>query len=344
MDIGVVLLGFGEPENPTESNVREYLKRIFLSNMDLEGEMSMKEAEERALELAERRMPGLMEEYNEIGGGSPLIPQSKEQALLLEDELASRDINTDVYLGMQYTDPLIEDIARDVVSSGHDALIGIPLYPLCGRTTTIESLMQFRESVQEIDVGMDIYEIGGWHRHPDYIDMRAGNISGFIDDEIPWSRGDFEFVFSAHGTPMKYIDQGSRYVEYVEENCNAIADKVGIDDFYIGYQNHANRGVPWTEPDIEEVVEDLDGDHIVVEPISFIHEQSETLHELDIDLKEDALEEGIEQMRVPVPYKDDSLISVLADIVEYSAGLNEYRFIDTGCRCVDSEGAICTNT
>ncbi|NIP57096.1 MAG: ferrochelatase, partial [Gemmatimonadetes bacterium] len=87
-------------------------------------------------------------------------------------------------------------------------------------------------------------------------------------------------------------------------------------EYEIGYQNHRNRPIEWTEPDVDKVVADLDADRVVVMAASFMHEQSETLAELDDELREVAEERGVAFHRVPIPYDSDRFIRALADLTE----------------------------
>jgi ferrochelatase len=145
---------------------------------------------------------------------------------------------------------------------------------------------------------------------------------------------------------MKYLDEGFRYDQYVEEHAEAVAGIVGIDDYEIGYQNHANRGIEWTAPETEEVVEGLgeDFERVVVEPMSFMHEQSETLVELDVDLAEDAAEVGLELYRVPVPHDDPRFPELLADITEpFLSQFAPSYYQLRQCQCRDEPGTYCFN-
>ncbi len=120
-----------------------------------------------------------------------------------------------------------------------------------------------------------------------------------------------------HGTPKKYVEEGPRYVKYAEEISLRIARELGIGDGYrIGYQNHRNRPIEWTEPDLEDVVAEVHGARVLVVALSFMHEQSETLAELDRDLREDAEERELEFHRVPIPHDSTRFIDVLADLTE----------------------------
>ena len=345
MTTGVLLLNFGEPEETTRDAVVPYLERIFMSNMEMEEIDDEEKARERAHELAEKRAPGLLAEYDEMGP-SPLIPQARAQADALAAELAERGFDAEVYNGMQYTEPFVDEALREARDDGVDEIVALPVYPLCGRTTTVEALEMAEEALDELDWSPDYTEVTGWHEHPDYVELRAENLAEFVDDEgVEFGEdGNADLLFSAHGTPTKYLegDLGFRYDEYVEEFCDWMAHRLGVDDYLLGYQNHENRGVDWTEPDTEDVIEEVEADHVVVEPVSFMREQSETLSELDIELREDCAEMGVELHRVPIPHDDDRFPSVLADLVQpliTDEPLDDWGM--GGCRCKETEGTYC---
>ncbi|WP_276302301.1 ferrochelatase [Halorussus lipolyticus] len=348
MTTGIVLLNFGEPAEPTRENVVDYLERIFLNNASLEEADTEEEKRQRARQLAERRAPGLIEEYEEIGG-SPLNPQAEAQADALEAELTDRGYDVETYLGMQFTEPFVSDAVESAHADDVDQLVGLPVYPLCGASTTVAANEDLREAVESRDWDVPVAEITGWHRHPLYNEIRAENVRRFADAHgLDLHDDGTELVYSAHGTPRHYLDEGSRYDMYVEEFCEVVGRKLGVDGYSLGYQNHENRDIPWTEPEVEDVIEDLGDeegiDRVVVEPISFMHEQSETLSELDDELREEAEEVGLDFYRVPVPHDDDRFKSVLGDLAEPFVGEFDpgyYQFRE--CQCSDSPGAMCLN-
>ncbi|RKD89161.1 ferrochelatase [Halopiger aswanensis] len=351
MQTGIVLLNFGEPSTPDRDVVLDYLTRIFYDNASLEEADSEEAAWERSRELAQRRLPGLMEEYEEIGG-SPLQEQADAQAEALAAELADRghDDDVEVYRAMQFMEPLIPDVAEELADDGVDSVVAVPIYPLCGPSTTVSSINSLESAIEEIDgYEPDVASLTGWHRSPAYNRIRADSITGFADDEgIDLQDSDTAFVFSAHGTPTKYLEEGSRYDQYVEEHAEALARMIGIDDYEIGYQNHENRNISWTEPETEEVVEEIgrndEADRVVVEPMSFMHEQSETLVELDIDLREDAEEVGLDLHRVPVPHDDPRFPELLSDLVEpFLSGFEPSYYNLRQCQCRDEPGTYCMN-
>jgi ferrochelatase len=344
MSAGVILLNFGEPEQPTEEAVVPFLERIFATNASLEGRLTAEQARARSRALALERAPGLIEEYLEIGG-SPLNRQAAEQAEALAGELARRGIAARTYVGMQFTEPTIRAAVERARADGVARLVGLPVYPLCGPSTTIAALADLRAQVAALDWGVDIIEITGWHRHPAYVELRADGIRRVVEENrLDLADGRTRLVFAVHGTPMRYIEEGSRYVQYAEESCRAIAAAAGAPDHDIGYQNHTNRPIAWTQPDIEAVIAAVDAEHVVVVPVSFMHEQSETLAELDIELREAAEARGLAFHRVPVPHDDARFIALLADLVEAAlAGGHAAGLALAPCACRDTPGTWCLN-
>ncbi|NLG62149.1 MAG: ferrochelatase [Candidatus Cloacimonetes bacterium] len=341
MKVAVMLLNFGEPEHPDEEEVVPFLERIFLMNGELEGRLGHDKAVARAHELAVARAPGLIEEYREIGG-SPLHRQAEEQAVALDAELTRRGLDARCYVGMQFTEPFIHDAVARARADGCDTVIGLPVYPLCGTSTTVMSLGTLADAMQQAGWEAPRLEISGWHRHPAYTALRADGIRRILEQSGESFDNGCRLVFSAHGIPLKYLREGNRYDAYVEESCRAIADAVGVDDYVVGFQNHTNRPIEWTSPDIDEVIENIDAESVVVFPVSFMHEQSETLAELDHELREVAERRGLRFHRVPVPHDDARFIGVLADLVQSRLGLE--RTITLGpCTCRPDAATHCTN-
>ncbi|MFW6435929.1 MAG: ferrochelatase [Halovenus sp.] len=344
MSTGVVLLNFGEPAEPERDRVVDYLERIFYANADLEEADSEEAARERSRKLAQRRAPGLIEEYEEIGG-SPLNEQAQHQAEMAEAALRDRGYDVTTYLGTQYTEPFIEDAAEQAMADDVDKLVGLPIYPLCGPSTNVIALDELDEAVEELGWDVDQEAITGWHKHPTYNRVRAENIASFAEEhDLDLNDEETAVVYSAHGTPQHYLNEGSRYDIYVEEFCEVISAVLGIQEYHIGYQNHENRGIPWTEPEVEELIQDLDAERVVVEPISFLHEQSETLSELDDELKEEAEEVGLDFYRVPIPHDDERMGELFADLVEpFIADFEPEYYQYRQCQCRDKPGTMCLN-
>ncbi len=353
MKTGVLLLNFGEPEHPTLAEVVPFLERIFSLNAPLMGgEATPEQVLARSRQLAEARAPGLIEEYEEIGG-SPLRPQAREQGELLEAELRRRGHDAAVLLGMQFTDPSIAEAVQGARAQGVERLIALPVYPLAGPSTTVAALAQVDRAARELAWDVPVLRISGWHRHPAYTALRAEAVRRVLREnglslEDPGTR----LVFSAHGTPLKYLEEGNGYETYVRDFCASLAAELDAPRYELGYQNHTNRpGVRWTQPDIDRVIAGTDARRVVVDAVSFMHEQSETLAELDGDLREAAEGRGLAFFRVPVPYADPAFISLLADLVDPltrdpapAPGTVAVAGVELRqCRCQPAPGTYCMN-
>ena len=312
MKLGVLMLNFGEPENPTLEEVIPFLERIFARNSSLESD----KGKGRARELAEARAPGLIEEYEEIGG-SPMTQQARKQARMVERILRRRGLDVRCYSGMQFTEPSVGAVVAEAHAEGVDQLVALPIYPLCGKSTTIAALEDVQAAVAELSWDVPLRDITGWHRHPAYRRLRADAILDYVKREgVDLHASDTRLVFSAHGTPIKYLGEGPRYVDYVEETCRNVARELGISDYLLGYQNHTNRDIEWTAPEVETLIREVDATRVIIDAVSFMHEQSETLAELDGELREIAEEAGLEFHRIPIPHDDPAFAELLADLVE----------------------------
>jgi ferrochelatase len=326
---GILVLNFGEPEEPTLERAEPYLERIFLQNAGLEGHAD-EAALARARQLARDRAPGLVADYEAIGG-SPLNAQADAQARALASELSSRGAGYRVYSAFQFTEPSVAGAVARAREDGVDTLVGVPVYPLCGRSTTVAALQDVRSALDALGWAPRFVGLGGWHHHADYAGMRARHVRRFLDDrDLDLSDPDTLLYFSVHGTPVRYLAEG-RYDRYVFEHCADVARRLGADRYRVGFQNHANRRIPWTQPDNEDAIRSVSERRLVVVPISFMHEQSETLAELDHELS--AFIEGLgrEAHRVPVPHDDPAFPPLLADLVL------------SACHCCPMDDTWCTN-
>ena len=309
--IGVVLLAFGEPEGSDPGDVVDFLVAIFLANRSLEPGSGA----QRARQLAEARAPALMQVYERIGG-SPMNAHAHAHGEALESVLESLGYDAQVFVGTQFTTPTISDALRQCREAGVEKLVALPLYPVSGPTTTVAALQTVREELEQLSWPVETSFIGGWHRNAEYVELRADGIRSLmaehgLDPQDPRVC----LYFSAHGTPTSYLREGSQYQEHVEESCRLIADAVGVNRHELGYQNHTNRAIEWTEPSNETLLPTIEAEHIVLVPVSFIHEQSETLDELDIELRDLVKKLGMAFHRVATPHDHPGMGSVLAGLV-----------------------------
>ncbi|MEM7416839.1 MAG: ferrochelatase [Gemmatimonadota bacterium] len=342
--IGVLVINFGEPPEPTLEGVTTFLERIFLQNAGLEPSH---EAVSRAQHLARDRAPGLLEEYEAIGG-SPLNRQAVEQADALEAHLRARGLDARTYSAFQFTEPGIDDAVRRAKADGVDRLVALPVYPICGRSTTVAALRDVRAALEDAEWTPPYSAVSGWHHHSAYESFRAEAIASFADERgLDCSDPETVLYFSVHGTPIRFLDDGNRYDRYVDEHCRAVANRLGLDRYAVGFQNHTNRRIAWTQPDNEDEIERRPERDLLVVPIAFMHEQSETLSELDGELRDftEGLGKGFH--RAPVPHLDPRFTDFLADLVQDLTAEGDVTHAAGSamapCRCAALPGVVCAN-
>ena len=209
MRVGVVLLNFGEPENPTLAEVTPFLERIFQANAPLEGGAIEPSRGARSRELAADRAPQLVETYRAIRG-SPLNTQAREQAVALQLELHRRGREAACYAAFQFTSPFPSDAVRRTMDEGADRLVALPVYPLCGPSTTVAALAALEHAARAAGWQAGVLEIGGWHLHPNYLPFHADHVrescrSWGVDLSDPRT----VLLFSIHGTPVRYLEGGA---------------------------------------------------------------------------------------------------------------------------------------
>jgi ferrochelatase len=339
--IGVVVVNFGEPDEPVLDKVQPFLERIFLQNGGLEPDESVRA---RARQLASDRAPGLIEEYLSIGG-SPLNRQAEAQASALEEELRGRGWDVRTYAAYQFTDPSVADRVREARADKVETLVALPVYPICGQSTTVAALESVRGALGAEGWRPRFVGVSGWHHHPAYARLRVQNVRSFLaEHDLDVTDPDTLLYFSVHGTPIKYLEEGNRYDRYVEEQCREIASALGTERYGVGFQNHTNRRIAWTQPDNEDRIREAGEGRLVVVPISFMHEQSETLAELDQEMKGFVEGLGKEFHRVPVPHDEEAFTAFLADLVQGLVTGPETAPVPLArCRCAPLEDVWCTN-
>ncbi|MDH3237183.1 MAG: ferrochelatase, partial [Deltaproteobacteria bacterium] len=194
--------------------------------------------------------------------------------------------------------------------------IALPLYPQYCAATTGSSLSDLRRWMRWAGVDFPLTEIRSWPDHPGYIAALCAK----IEETLEGTPGTEEthLLFSAHGVPRSFIDGGDPYQVEVEKTVAAVRERFPAISHSISYQSRLGR-TEWLKPDTVEEVARLAREgvkRLVVVPVSFVSDHIETLHELDIRLRETAREAGIVTfLRVPAFNDSPAFIGALKEIV-----------------------------
>lgn len=235
-----------------------------------------------------RRLKEAREIYSLLGGGSPLLKNTIEQAISLENELGN---GFRVFVSMRHAPPLIEDTFREVKAYNPDEIVLLPLYPQYSTTTTGSALRVWQEILKNENVS--VRQIHSYPCELGFLEAMTEKI--LIQYKKAQEYGKPKVLFTAHGLPKRVIDAGDPYQKQVEETTHNLVAQLNIPflDFSLCYQSRVGP-LKWIGPSTEEKIIFFSRERrsLVVIPISFVSEHSETLVELDITYRNLALKMG----------------------------------------------------
>lgn len=316
---GVVLLNMGGPD--TLSAVRPFLARLLSDRELIRLPLSPVTQPLFAWIVSRLRARNVRKYYEEIGGGSPLAALTDRQRAALEALFADTGENVRVYVGMRYWYPLARHAVLEMQEDGVERAVALPLYPQYCAATTGSSLSDLRRWMRWARADFPLAVVTSWPDHAGYIAALGEKVAETI--AAAGGPGGTYLLFSAHGVPRSFIDGGDPYQDEVEKTVAAVMRQFPGIPHSISYQSRMGR-TEWLEPDTVGEVVRLGREgvrRLVVVPVSFVSDHIETLHELDIRLKETAREAGIRAfLRVPALNDSPAFIRALRDIVLSAAG------------------------
>lgn len=307
--VAVILTNLGGPDGPDA--VKPFLFNLF-NDPAIIGLPGIVRTPLARL-IASRREKTAQANYNLMGGGSPLLPETLKQADALTAALAEAapGDQTRVFVAMRYWRPFTDETAREVEAFQPDHVVLLPLYPQFSTTTTASSLKAWREAYT-----------GPGETHvvccyPD-ADGLVEAQARLIRDTLTKAGGrPVRVLFSAHGIPEKLVAKGDPYQAQVEATVAAVVARMGLRDWTICYQSRVGP-LKWLGPSTPEAIQQAatDGVGAVVVPIAFVSEHVETLVELDHEYGDLARRLGCAPyLRAPALGIEPAFISALATAV-----------------------------
>lgn len=268
--------------------------------------------------ISNRRTIKARDIYNKIGGKSPILELTNLQAKALEKQLYSPDNNTEykVFVSMRYWHPMSDTVVRNVKNYSPNHIILLPLYPQFSTTTTASSFADWERAASSVGLKIPTTKICCFPADLGFIAAHAKLIK-----DAYWKaseNGKPRVLFSAHGLPEKIIEKGDPYQWQVEKTVAMITQILAIEelDYSICYQSRVGL-LKWLTPSAESEIKRAGDEKIplLVVPVSFVSEHSETLVELDIEYCHLAEKYGVTgYMRVPALGVEPLFIEALADL------------------------------
>ena len=318
--LAVVLFNLGGPDS--RAAIKPFLVNLFSDRAILRVPGFVRFFLARL--IAARRLAPATANYEILGGRSPLLELTKGQARALETALAEYEARA--FVAMRYWHPFARETAREVRDWRPERVLLLPLYPQYSTTTTGSSLTDWREAAAWAGLVAPTTTLCCWFADPGFASASAALLRTTLARAragIAPGTG-LRVLFSAHGLPESIIAAGDPYQFQVERSVAAVRAALGEEglDWRICYQSRATPQ-KWLDPstDAEIAQAGREGLAVVVVPIAFVSEHSETLVELDVEYGELAKRSGVAgYFRVPAANDEAGFIAALADLARAALG------------------------
>ena len=266
--------------------------------------------------IASRRAPIAKKIYQELGGSSPILKLTEEQSLALETKLNKDDGMSEYkcFIVMRCWHPRAENVVKDVINYNPDEVILMPLYPQYSAATSGSSIKEWNNICAKNAFKVKTSTICCYPTDENFVQAHKDEIMKKINN-----LENFKLIFSAHGLPEKNIKKGDPYQWQVEQSVDKIVKSLNIKnlDWILSYQSRVGP-LKWIGPSTEDIIVENSklGKHIVLVPVAFVSEHSETLVELDIEYKELADKNGCKNYsRVPALGINKNYIKAMSDLI-----------------------------
>ncbi len=293
--VDVALLAYGGPESPEQ--IVPFLERLMGRAPD------------------PGTVAAVQERYALIGGASPLPGITARQAAALQAQLVERlPFPVRVRHGFLYTEPGVAACVR-----GLDApeVVALPMSPFSSRLTSgrYRTQLAAAEDPAAGGRGREIPLLEGWYASRGFVQTISRRVAAALDgcDVNEWA-----VLFTAHSVPAETIAEGDPYVDQLQMTISQLIPQIMPGDWRFGFQSKGRGGGEWMEPEADDAVRVLAEEgwkKILVVPVGFVSDNVETLYDLDIVLRAQIEDLGVEYRRSHAPNDSPSFIEALADVV-----------------------------
>ena len=324
--VGIVLFQLGGPDSL--ESVEPFLLNLFLDpDIIPMGPLGFLRRPLAKLISSRRSIP-VSQKYAQIGRRSPIGLLTERQRRRLVEAVSSY-IDPVAVTAMRYWHPMTAEAVDALRKAGPlDEIVLLPLYPHFSYATTLSSLKEWRRVYGQPNGSSKERTIGQFYNHPLYIQAVVQRIGSVLRQFPDSSR--IHLVFSAHGLPMSLVEKGDPYPQQIETTVRLVCE-AGSQQYpgwprthLLCYQSRVGPA-KWLQPPLTGTIERLAHEGVkemLVVPISFVTEHIETLHEINIEGREEAKKLGVERFRMMPAVGDSPLfIAALKDLVLSAVGI-----------------------
>lgn len=275
--------------------------------------------------------PELIEEirhrYEVIGGKSPLLDITRQQAQALENHLnANSDSPYKVFVGMRHWYPYIRETIADIAASGITKIIAICMTPFYSRMSTgayydhLDKAIAEQTNYSDWQNNLSITKIGAWYINNMFHKSIATNIKESLlvasENGLPSPT----VLFTAHSLPAILAEQGDPYAEQFAHLASLVAEEAGLQpsQFEYCFQSAGAQNTRWLGPSLEETLEKFSKSgkaSVLIAPIGFLSDHVEVLFDIDVEAMQLASQFNLHLIRIPSPNDHPLFIEALANII-----------------------------
>jgi ferrochelatase len=258
------------------------------------------------------------ERYHLIGGRSPILEQTREQAAALESALNTNGQMFKAFVGMRHWRPFIKDTLAEMEAQNIRRAVGLVMAPHYSRMS-IEAYIQ---KIAEAGSSIEVIPIRSWHLLPGYIDVLASRVWAALERFPAEVRSQVPVIFSAHSLPERILAWDDPYPGQLRATVEAVMQRLGDQPHAFAYQSAAISNEPWLGPDVGEWIERYAAQgqkNIISCPIGFVCEHVEVLYDIDIVYQKLAKSLGVRLERIEMVHTAPQMIAGLADLVRTAA-------------------------
>jgi len=331
--LGVVLFQLGGPDSPDA--VEPFLYNLFCDPDIIDFPMAKIARRPLARLIARSRAKHVGEHYAEIGGRSPIVDLTAQQAAALEGELR-RDFDARVVVAMRYWHPFTAEAIAELERHAPETVVLLPLYPKYSKTTTGSSFNEWQRVFRAANGWRpQVSLVRDYHEDEAFIDCFVAGVNRALA-EMGVPAEEVDFVFSAHSLPVAVVAAGDPYQRQIERSTELVWKRGGWKGRrHLCYQSKVGTA-KWLTPAMHDLVEQLaaaGSKHVLVVPISFVSDHVETLHEIGIEHRKQAEGLGIADFRLmPGLNAAPQFIGALADLVRRQVAAAEVSPLPSSTR------------
>jgi protoporphyrin/coproporphyrin ferrochelatase len=255
----------------------------------------------------------LVRRYDAIGGTFPLreITEAQRTALAVSlDKVAPGEFVVEI--GTRHSSPSIENGVGALVAAGAVRLIGLVLAPHYSQMSIGAYAERAAKAAAEHQTAIDVIE--SWHLLPAYVDFLADAVRAALG-AVP---ADSEVVFTAHSLPERILETGDPYPTQLRESADAVAVRLGLSKWSVGWQSAGRTPQPWLGPDVLEIIRNRaahEAQGVVVCPCGFVADHLEVAYDLDIEAATLARELDLPFARTATMGVNGAVIDGLAQLI-----------------------------